>query len=153
MEMVKRAIQNYKYFSLELYEVENEEVSYSYKTMQHFQSVYPEHDFYFIIGADSLFSIERWVKPELLFKTCTILAAYRDGKETSEMLSQIHYLMSKYKCDIRLLNTPDMDVSSSEIRKRIKKGLPIAGLVPKSVAEYIEEQQLFKDDENESIKN
>lgn len=153
VEMVKRAIRDYKYFALELYEVKNKEISYSYKTMQHFQSEYPEHDFYFIIGADSLFSIESWVKPEQLFKTCTILAAYRDGKNTSEMLSQIHYLMSKYGCDIRLLNTPNMDISSSEIRRRIKNGLPIREFVPESVLKYIEEEQLFKDDAYESIEN
>lgn len=153
VEMVERAIRGHKHFALELYEVENKEVSYSYKTMGHFQRVYPEHEFYFIIGADSLFSIEKWGKPEQLFKTCTILAAYRNGKGTAEMLSQIHYLMRKYECDIRLLNTPDMEVSSSEIRDRIKKGLPVAELVPRSVLEYIEVKQLFKDDEDESVEN
>ena len=72
----------------------------------------------FIIGADSLFSIEKWVHPEKLLRTCILLAAYRNGKGTQEMLSQIHYLARKYECDIRLMNTPDLEVSSSDIRKK-----------------------------------
>ena len=108
-------------FVWQKYEVERKEISYSYQTMQYFQDRYPEHEFYFIIGADSLFSIEKWVHPEKLLKTCILLAAYRNGKGTQEMLSQIHYLARKYECDIRLMNTPDVKVSSSDIRKRIKR--------------------------------
>ena len=59
VEMVQKAIQPYAYFRLEKYEVEGKEISYSYQTMQYFQDRYPEHEFYFIIGADSLFSIEK----------------------------------------------------------------------------------------------
>lgn len=153
VEMVERAIKEYPYFFLTTYEAEKKEPSYSYKTMEHFQEIYPEHEFYFIIGADSLFSIESWVHPERLLKTCILLAAYRDGKGTQEMLSQIHYLMRKYMCDIRLLNSPDIDISSTEIRNRIKQGLPIQEFVPKSVIEYIEEKQLFQGEQNESVED
>ena len=68
VEMVQKAIQPYAYFRLEKYEVERKEISYSYQTMQYFQDRYPEHEFYFIIGADSLFSIEKWVHPEKLLR-------------------------------------------------------------------------------------
>lgn len=148
-EMVRRAIEDKKYCRLNLYEVESKETCFSYKTMEHFQAMYPEHDFFFIIGADSLFSIESWRYPERLFHTCTILAAYRDEKGTLDMLSQIYYLTRKYHCDIRLLNSPSWDISSSDIRRRIKSGDSIEGLVPRRVLEYIEEKDLFKDEGDE----
>ena len=153
VEMVQKAIQPYAYFRLEKYEVERKEISYSYQTMQYFQDRYPEHEFYFIIGADSLFSIEKWVHPEKLLRTCILLAAYRNGKGTQEMLSQIHYLARKYECDIRLMNTPDLEVSSSDIRKRIKEGLPISEFVPEAVEKYIAEKHLFEEEQNEAVDN
>lgn len=145
VEMVKRAISGTEYFSLQPYEAETKEVHYSYKTMDCFKSSYPEHEFYFIIGADSLFSIEKWVHPEILLKKCVILAAYRDEKGTEEMLAQIAYLNQKYQADIRLLNTPNVDISSSEIREKLKRGQSIQEIVPDTVYAYIEENQLYRD--------
>lgn len=145
VEMVKRAISGTEYFSLQPYEVENKEIHYSYKTMEFFEKSYPEYEFYFIIGADSLFSIEKWVHPEILLKKCVILAAYRDEKGTEEMLAQIAYLNQKYHADIRLLNTPNVDISSSEIREMLKEGQSIQRMVPDAVYAYIEENQLYRD--------
>lgn len=145
VEMVKRAISGTEYFVLQLYEVENKAVHYSYKTMEYFKQIYPEHEFYFIIGADSLFSIEKWVHPEILLKDCVILAAFRDEKGTEEMLAQIQYLNQKYYADIRLLNTPNVDISSSEIREKLKNGQSIQGIVPDAVYAYIKEKQLYRD--------
>ena len=78
VHMVRLAIAGNPAFRLEEYESSRSEISYSYQTMEHFREIYPEHHFYFIIGADSLFALKEWVHPERLLKTCTILAAYRD---------------------------------------------------------------------------
>ena len=146
VEMVRRAIQDKEGFVLQLYEVERKEINYSYLTMEHFKETYPECEFYFIIGADSLFALERWVHPEKLVKTCVILAAYRDGKNTAEMERQIEYLNQKYGADIRLLKTPSVDISSTEIRQRIKNGLAVQNMISETVYQYIHEQHLFADD-------
>ena len=148
--MVKRAISNEKDFALQLYEVENQEVNYSYLTMEHFRQVYPEHEFYFIIGADSLFSIEKWRYPDRLLKTCVILAAYRDGKKKKEMDEQIAYLNQKFGADIRLLNTPNVDISSSEIREKLRANEDVSDMMPAHVYEYILENQLYEEAEDES---
>ena len=149
--MVKEAIKGKEGFKVQLYEVDRKEVNYSYLTMTHFNEIYPENEFYFIIGADSLFAFESWKHPELLVKKCVLLAAYRDGKNTSEMEAQIQYLNTKYDADIRLLSTPNVDISSSNIRKKIKLGEDIKEFIPESVYSYIQTNNLFKDDENESV--
>lgn len=151
VEMVKLAIRDYDNFKVQLYEVERTEVNYSYLTMQHFNEKYPNDEFYFIIGADSLFAFETWKHPELLVKTCKILAAYRDGKNTSEMEEQIQYLNQKYGAEILLLNTPNVDISSSGIRRMIKDNEDISNLVPETVFSYIQSNNLFRDEENESV--
>ena len=146
MAMVELAIAGKEYFELQPYEVLNTDVNYSYKTMEHFNEVYSDDEFYFIIGADSLFMIETWVKPERLLKTCTMLAAYRDDKSTEEMMKQIQYLNEKYGADIRLLNTPNVDISSSEIRSKLQDQEVVNELVPESVMQYIIEKRLYKDE-------
>jgi len=150
VEMVKRAIFKEKNFLLQLYEVENKDVNYSYLTMEHFTKIYPEHEFYFIIGADSLFNIEKWKYPERLLKTCVILAAFRDGKNKKEMGEQIAYLNEKYGADIHLLSTPNVDISSSEIREKLRQHEDVTDVMPVCVYEYILENQLYEEAEDES---
>ena len=74
MKMTSLAIAPFPEFVLQPYEALREEVSCSYQTMEYFKEMYPEDEFYFIIGADSLMAIETWVHPERIFPTCTILA-------------------------------------------------------------------------------
>lgn len=144
VEMVRLAIQEEKGFCLNLYEVERKEINYSYLTMEHFTKEFPEHEFYFIIGADSLFNIEKWKHPERLLKTCVLLAAYREGKSLEEMHARITYLNEKYQADIRLLSMPEVDISSTEIREDMKGHVSIEQFVPESVHEYILKHELFK---------
>lgn len=145
VEMARLAIQEESGFYLNLYEVERKEVNYSYLTMEHFTSEYPEDEFYFIIGADSLFDIEKWRCPERLLKTCVILAAYRDGKSRTDMDAKIEYLNEKFQADIRLLAMPEIDISSTEIREEMRGHESIEKMVPKAVYEYIKKHELFKE--------
>lgn len=144
LDMVALAIEGYPHFHLERYEAFNPQISYSFETMEYLCAQYASHEFYFIIGADSLLGIETWAKPEHLFPTCTILAAYRDDMDTKEeMYAQIDYLKIKYDARIELLATPLMDISSSEIRKRVHAGADISNMVPELVARYILENKLY----------
>lgn len=151
VEMVKLAIKDCSYFKVELSEVNNHKVSYSYQTMEQLQAVYPEYEFYYIIGADSLFSLEKWKNPQRFLEICTVLAAKRDEKTTREMSQKIISLQKKYNARIELLEMPMIDIASHDIRRMIKEGKPIHELVPDAVEQYITEQKLFKDDEHESI--
>ena len=104
--MIRKAIEGVPHFRLNLHEANTEEHSYTYQTMQEFNQMFPEHEFYFILGADSLFSIEQWKYFREIFPTCTILAAMRDDKDGREMQRQILYLTEKYGARIRLLQAP-----------------------------------------------
>lgn len=149
-EMVRLAIAGNEAFRLEEYEVNRKEISYSYQTMEHFKGKYPEDHFYFIIGADSLFSIEKWVHPERIFPTCTILAAYRDDVNRREpMRAKIEELNRRYQADIRLLVTPLMHVASSELREKLQDGESIKKDVPEVVRKYIISHKLYGDIEED----
>lgn len=144
VEMVRLAISSHKGFRLEPYEANRNDVSYSYSTMEYLKGIYPGDDFYFIIGADSLFMIDQWVHPERIFPTCTILAAYRDEINTRmAMEEKIHELTKIYHARIRLLVTPLIRISSHELREDVRKGRSIADWVPGPVDDYIRKNHLY----------
>ena len=144
IEMVKLATDDVPYFRMNLYEASSKKHSYTYSTMRALREMYPEHEFFFILGADSLFSIEQWKNFREIFPSCTILAAMRDDKDTESMQAQIRYLNEKYGADIRLLQAPLVEISSTTIRRRAEKGLSIRYMVPDVVSEYIQSNALYK---------
>ena len=122
-----------------------ESVSPTYQTLAHFKEVYPDDTFYYIIGADSLFSIERWIHPELIFPNCIILAACRDEIDTSEEINEkIDYLCEKYDAKIKYLKSPLVDISSSELREMIRDHKTVCGHVPQAVEEFISKEGLYE---------
>ncbi|MEF9917242.1 MAG: nicotinate-nucleotide adenylyltransferase [Lachnospiraceae bacterium] len=148
IEMTKCAIEDVEHFAISLYEIEGLErakIAYSYETMETFHQLYPNDEFYFIVGADSLFSIEKWKNPKRLFQTCIVLAAFRDDKCVDNMQNQIEYLGLKYGAKIELLSAPLLEISSSTIRDRVKKSYSIRYMVPDKVNEYITAHHLYKD--------
>ena len=144
VEMVQLATDDTPYFRLNLYEANAKEHSYTYKTMRALHRMYPEHEFFFILGADSLFSIEQWKNFRKIFPTCTILAAMRDDKDAESMKEQIKYLCDKYGADIKLLQAPLVEISSTTIRERAAKGLSIRFMVPEAVSNYIDTNHLYR---------
>lgn len=144
VKMVELAIKPYEDFVLQPYEIEHTEVSYSYKTLEYFKETYPMDTFYFIIGADSLFAFELWVNPQRIADCCVILAAVRDGKQKEDILEQITYLNAKFHADIRFLNMPSIDISSTDIRALAEDYEKMLTCVPQDVANYIKEHHLFQ---------
>lgn len=148
IEMVRLAIQEKPYFKLCLHEAKETEHSYTYRTMQELNDLYPEHKFYFILGADSLFEIETWKYFREIFPTCTILAAMRDDKNVEAMLKQMSYLKERYGACIELLRAPLLEISSTSIRNRAFRSLSVYYLVPDAVAKYIQDNHLYRDENN-----
>lgn len=144
VEMTRLAVSGIPYFRVEPYEAERDAVSCTWQTLEYFRSKYPDDQMFFIIGADSLFTIERWIHPERIFPLCTILAAYRDEVNSRELMEeQIHRLKDKYHADVRLLITPLLHVASHELRRDIKEGKDISSYLPEAVVSYIKEHRLY----------
>jgi len=145
IEMIQIAIVNVPYFKISLLEAKDGVHSYTYKTLEELRTSYPTYDFYFIVGADSLFTIEKWVCFREIFPQCTILAAFRDDKRLSEMETQIDYLVKNYEAKIKLLITPIIEISSSAIRQAVPIGEDVSSMLPGRVWNYIREQKLYTD--------
>jgi nicotinate-nucleotide adenylyltransferase len=147
LEMLELVCQEQEGFHLCTYEADRQEVSYSCETMEYLTAQYPEHDFYFIIGGDSLDMLATWREPERIMRCCTILVAVRNQKTLAETQKQIDTVAEQFHADIRLLQVPEFAVSSSEIRKWIRDGISREKLtmyVPDSVVQYMEDHGLYQ---------
>lgn len=142
-EMVKLAIQNEP--KLLFSDIETERTGYSYTadTLMQIKDIY--NKIYFIIGADSLFSIEKWYHPEITMELATLVVANRDDHLSSEFNNQIKYLEDKYITHIEILPNFDSPISSSQIRSNVLNGISISDMVPKLVEDYITIHKLYLD--------
>jgi len=150
-EMVKRAIEGNDHFSLSLYEMKKEGLSYTYQTLEMLAHNEKGIELFFIMGADSLFEFHGWKEPQKIVSLCTIVAAGRPGRGEDELNLCIQQLKQAMGARIIRLNTPDIDISSTMLRKRASKGLTIRYYVPDKVASYIREKGLYLPDAARSV--
>lgn len=142
-EMTALAIQEESCFCLSTIEIEHVGNTYTYETLERLKRENPDTEYYFILGADNLFQITKWAKPERIFANCRLLAAVRDDKTVADMEAQIRNLEQKYQAVIFLLKIDCMDISSSKIRRKVADGISIEEDVPAPVRAYIREKGLY----------
>lgn len=145
-EMVSLAIDNNSFFDLSLMEIKRPGNTYTYETLEALKEENPDTDYYFILGADSLLAIEKWQSTQKIFDLCTILVAVRDNNCFRQMEEEAQRLSEKYQGEVLLLQCGNMEISSTQIRENVKNGQSIRYLVPDKVIEYIEKNQLYRED-------
>lgn len=119
--------------------------TYSYETLEQLQREYPEDEFYFIFGADCLFTIEKWKYPERIFRMCKVIAAVRNGSSIVEMEQKRKELEERFHAQITLLPFPNLEISSTNLRERIRRGKSVRYLIPDAVIDYIEEKHFYSE--------
>ena len=144
--MTELAVQSFPQFSVSDMELRRSGVSYTIDTLRELHKLYPEKKLYFIIGADSVAQLHTWNSIEEMLQLATFVAAGRPGYE-GVMDEVVRHLGKEAAEHILLLHTPEYDISSTEIRTRIRSGQSLAGLVPREVEAYIKEHELYKKQE------
>lgn len=143
VEMVRRAISGNTHFELSLEEMNADGYSYTYLTLERLKRQNPKAEYYFIIGADSLFDFDGWREPEKICRTAVILVAPRNHVAEEKLMKQMEYLGKKYCGDFRKLDCPNLDISSKMLREWIPDQKNIRYYVPDPVYEYIQEQRIY----------
>lgn len=146
LAMVKLAITGISGFDASSFEIERPGFTYTADTMEALSKEYPKHEFYFIIGGDSLMKFHHWVKPELISRHTTLLAAGRDNFSKKELLQQAENLYSLFGTRVRLIDMPPYPVSSNHIRFCIKnkKAEDIREFLPENVFEHILKNEFYR---------
>lgn len=143
-EMAELALEGQEGFRLSDFELRRPGTTYTAQTLALLHEAYPDTRFYFIIGADSLYEIEQWYRPDLVMAQAVLLVADRDYHQMHpRMERQINRLTEKYGAKIFRLHCPEVNISSVEIRAMAARGESLRGLVPDAVRVYIKEKKLY----------
>lgn len=134
LKMVQLAIADNPHFDVSKFEIESEKKSYSIDTLKEFRKKYGDKSqLYFITGSDSLKDLFSWKDINDIFKISKFIVANRPGYPVNNVPEEVETVVI----------TP-IEVSSEDIRKRIKEGRSIRYLVPEKVHKYIEEHKLYR---------
>lgn len=139
--MVCEAIKSYEDFEISDYEIHKTGYSYTYETLEKFKS--ENNELYFITGADCLMDIEKWKKPEEVFKLSRLVVFNRPGYSKKNLIIQKDKIEMKFNTSIKFLDIIDLEISSSMIRKRIEEGKRVDFFLSKEVLDFIKENNIY----------
>lgn len=137
--MVKDAISDNPFFEVSDIELFKNKSSYTIDTLSTLKSLNPNDNFYFIIGSDSALAIQTWKNYEKIFSLCTIVCIRRPGFDISEMI-----IDEKLSSQMIFADSILLDISSTDIRRRIALKKSIRYLVRESTEKYIESKNLYR---------
>ena len=133
LDMVNQSIADNANFKIEDAELKRGGISFTYDTMVALKAEHPENDYYFIIGGDMVAYLPKWSRIDELVKLVHFVGVKRTGFE------------QKSPYPILWVDVPTIDISSTQIRDKIKEGRSINYLVPKAVSDYIEKEGLYRE--------
>jgi nicotinate-nucleotide adenylyltransferase len=136
-QMVKMAISDNPYFTCSRLEIDKPEGTYTYNTIQDLKLMYPGDELYLILGGDSIIGLDTWNNAKELMQSCIILAAVRADDDIAALDKKQRELTSKFGADIRLMTFNRIDISSTEIRQRVKTGRSVRYLMPDQCIEFM----------------
>lgn len=156
LAMMQALTEEYPAFSIDTYELDAPEKSYTYKTLKYLKAKDPTKTLCFIMGADSLMSFDTWYRWQDLLTMAHFIVAKRPGfnlDDLSALPDKLTQAITKNKDDLRaisngrvlLLDTPEQDISSSQIRDKLKQGGDIEQQVPQKVRQYIKRHGIYID--------
>lgn len=134
VNMVKRAISDNPQFDIETIEVERGGKSYTYDTMFELIQRHPDTEYYFIIGADMVNYLPKWYKIDELMQLVQFVGVKRPG----------YVIDTQYP--LIWVDVPEIEVSSTSVRKNIARGCTVNYLVPAAVLDYIQQEGLYRDE-------
>lgn len=135
LTMVRLLVDGDARFSVDPIEIERAGLSYSVDTLAAFAEQFPDAERFFLVGADVFPSFRRWREPARIVQLATLAVLRRTG-ETPDLTG--------IEGRTVLLPTRRVDVSSTEVRERVRLGKSIRGFVPEAVAAFIEAERLYR---------
>ena len=135
LAMAKLLVGDDARFQVDAVEIERGGLSYTVDTLTTLTARWPSAELYWLVGADVPRSFAKWRQPERIVELATVVVLQRAG-ETPDLAS----MPGRPRC----LATRRIDISSTEIRDRVRQGKSIRGFVPDAVAAYIEAERLYR---------
>ncbi len=142
VEMARAAVAGNPLFNVSEVELDREGPTYTVDTLRHFRVVHPDAELFFLLGADQLAEFHEWQEPEGIAALVTLVVVGRDGVGPGQLPPVA--LGSGGELNFISLDVTRVDISSSEVRARVREGLSIEYLVPEEVRRIIETHRLYR---------
>ncbi len=145
LEMIRLAIGGHRPFVLSEIELERGGLSYTVDTLRKMNEQHPDAELFFLVGGDSLDQFHRWHQPDQICQLAIPLVVGRPGSEPADWSVFSEYVSSERLDVFRsfAVESPLIDISSTEIRSRVAAGQSIRFLTPRAVEKYIETQKMY----------
>ena len=141
--MLRLAIADKSHFKLSTMEIERAGPSYTVDTIAEIrEGLGSEDELFFILGWDNLAELPQWREPSRLIELCRLVAAPRPGYPRPN-LKTLEASIPGISQRVMLMKKPEVDISASDIRERVARGLSVRHLVPEPVNRYIKEHGLY----------
>jgi nicotinate-nucleotide adenylyltransferase len=141
VQMLKQSLESDKRFVLDQRELRRGGQSYTIDTLLQYKDQQPDSELYLLVGADSALTLPKWRNISMYAALCTLVICNRPGYAdlSGNLPEKLFELGLRYE----YMPLPPIDISSSEIRKRVQLGKPVRYYVPDVVAEYIAQHGLY----------
>jgi nicotinate-nucleotide adenylyltransferase len=137
LAMTRKAIRGNRHFECCEYEIAKRSVSYTHETLEYLHGTYPHALLSLLIGMDNFLDLARWKHTDKIVELAEIIVMNRPGTETG-------WPDGIPKEKVRFVTVPQLEISSSAIRRRMDEGKSITYLVPLNVEQYILSHHLYK---------
>ena len=144
-EMIQMAIGGHESFVLSKIELERGGVSYTVDTLKQIHDQHPDAELFLLMGDDSLESFANWRSPETICDLATPLVVNRPGSGDVDLTMFEPFASKARMAEIqqRRVESPKIEISSSEIRTRAANENSIRYLTPRAIEKYVETQKLY----------
>jgi len=142
LEMLRLASLNYPEFEVCDYEIKSERISYTYYTVEHFRKNFPDDELFLLIGSDMLMIFETWNNFEEIMKNTVLAVISRHEGDIRKLEEKAEYL-SRYG-KILIGKSLPVELSSTDIRKKIAKNQNFSCYLDENVVQYIRLKKLYK---------
>lgn len=145
--MLQIATAGNPYFSVSRMELDKQEISYTIHTLKDCkEELGADTELFFIIGTDAFLNLEKWYAAEDLLEGFSFVIGTRPGYKEQELKALIGRLSAQYGTKIIEINNSEVEISSTDIKKRIREGKSIKYLLPENVEEYIYKNRLYREE-------
>jgi nicotinate-nucleotide adenylyltransferase len=144
LAMLQLAVEDNLAFAISWIETDRPGVSYTAETLAGLSREMPGERLFFLLGWDALEDLPRWKDPERVLALAELVVFPRAGYPAPS-LPDLGRLLPGVGKRVHLLEGPIIQISSTEVRRRVREGLSIRYLVPRAVEKYILEKGLYKE--------
>lgn len=143
LSMLRSAINDNPDFELSRVDIERQPPHYALDTVWSIRQKYPQAELYYLIGGDSLHDLHTWHKAEEFVSACDYLGVMR-RPEDGVVLSAVKEKFPGIKEKLCFINAPLLEISATDIRKRITEGRPFRYFLLPQVYKFIQEHDLYR---------